>query len=70
VKALPGFVQTPVAKVGIHRLPRRKIMRQHTPLTAGAQGIQDGINDLPPHVVSGTPSTFHGRNQRFEELPF
>ena len=33
--------------ISIHRLPRRKILRQHAPLAAGSVHIQDRIDDLP-----------------------
>jgi hypothetical protein len=70
VNALPGSVQTPIAKVGVDGLPGWKIMRQHAPLAARAQDIEDGINNLSPPVVSRTPSAFDGWNQWFDDLPF
>src|SRR5216117_914190 len=65
VNALPGAVQAPVAKVGVDSLPGRKIMRQHAPLATSAQDIEDGIDNISPQVISGTPSAFDRRNQWF-----
>jgi len=70
VNPLPGPVQTPVAEVGVDGWPGWQIMRQQAPLTARAQDIEDGIDNLPTPVISRTPSAFDGRNQWFDDLPF
>jgi hypothetical protein len=59
-----------MAKVGVDGLPGWKIMRQQAPLTARAQDIEDGLDNLPPPVISRTPSAFDGWNQWFDDLPF
>jgi hypothetical protein len=70
VNTLPSSVQPPVATIGVDRLPRRKIMRQGAPLAPGAQDREDGIDNLSPHGISRASSTFDGRTQWFNNLPF
>lgn len=70
VNTLPGSVQSPVAKIAVDRLPRRKIMRQEAPLTTRAQDKEDGIDYLSPPVLSRTSSAFDRRNQGFNDVPF
>src|SRR5919106_755964 len=67
---LPGTVQAPVPKVGIHRLPRRQIMRQHPPLTPAAHHIQDRINNLTATMFRWTATSLHRWDNRFQALPF
>jgi hypothetical protein len=70
VNAFPGPIPSPMAKVGVDSLPGRKIVRKKAPLAPRAQDIEDGIDNLSPPVVSGTPSAFDWRNQWFDDLPF
>jgi hypothetical protein len=70
VQALPGSIALPVPKVGVDRFPRWKVMRQHWPLTTRTQNIEDCIHYLSAGVLSGSPTQFDSRHQRFKNLPF
>jgi len=54
IDALPQAVFLPAPKVAINRLPGWQVGGQHSPLTAGADDIQDRIHDLPHFPFPGT----------------
>ena len=68
--AFPGAIVTPRAEVAPHRRPGRILMRQGTPLTAGAVYVQDGVEHFAHISGAGSPSWLGGRNERFEYGPF
>ncbi len=70
LNAGPGAVQPPGAKIGVDRLPRRKVMGQEAPLAPRAQDIEDRVDNLSPPVLSWTPAAVDGRNQWFDDGPF
>ena len=73
VEFLPGAVESPVAELAVHRLPRRKVVGEHPPGAARSQVVEDGIDHLAEFAGRG-PSAL-GRagfwlgEQRFETLP-
>jgi len=50
----PSAVFTPVAKVGIHGWPRRKVTWQSPPTAALTQDVENGVEDVP-HIREGRP---------------
>ena len=70
VNTLPGAIQSPVAEIGVDSLPGGKMMWQEAPLAAGAQDIENGIDNFSSQVISPTASAFDGWNQWFDDLPF
>jgi hypothetical protein len=52
-KALPNCLPIPAPEVIVNRWPGRKIMRQQTPLAAGAKQIENRVHHLPHINVSG-----------------
>ena len=70
VQTLPGPVFFPLSKVSVDRPPWWKVMRQQTPGTAGAQQIENGIENFTHIGLSGASACFWGWNQWFDNLPF
>jgi len=67
--ALPCAVQAPGAEIAVHRLPRRQVVWQGSPLASRTQHIQDRIHNLAP-LVRGRPTTaLDFWDQRIEHLP-
>lgn len=62
VDTRPGAIQTPIAKVGVNRLPWREIMRQSISLTTCPQNIQDSVDDLASQMISAATTAFHRWN--------
>ena len=52
---LNGSIQCPQTKIMVNRFPGRKVLGEHSPLAAGLEDIQDGIEDFQQGV--GLPST-------------
>ena len=67
VDRLPQAAQAPLPKVVEHRLPRRKVSRQHPPGHAATQDVEDGIEDLVQNNGASTPSALRLRKQRLED---
>ena len=49
---------------------RREIVGQQTPGGAGAQGIEDGVDDFPAGILDGASAGLGRRQQGFQEPPF
>src|SRR6266852_825121 len=45
LQLFPDAGPAPAVVLGRHRPPRGEIVRQHAPLTAGAQDVEDGVED-------------------------
>jgi len=54
----PSAVFTPVAKVGIHGWPRRKVTWQSPPTAALTQDVENGVEDVPHITGAGTTTGF------------
>lgn len=50
VDVVDGAVVTPAFEVPVHGLPRWEVVRQLPPRTAGAQHVEDGVDDLAAGV--------------------
>ena len=70
MNAFPGPVSSPIPKVGINRFPRRKVMRQHRPLTARSQHVKDGIHYLTPPMFRRPTPQFDLGYKWFKNPPF
>src|SRR5947207_91292 len=67
---LPGSIGALGAEVAPHGRPRRKLVRQSSPLAARAIQVQDGIDHFA-HVGRARMSTRLGRrNERLKDGPF
>jgi hypothetical protein len=51
----------------LHRLPGRKVSRQHPPGHTAAQDVEDGVEDLAQNNGASTSSAFRLRKQRLED---
>jgi hypothetical protein len=69
VEPLPGTVFKPAPKVGIDQAPRRHIVGDKPPRTAGAQALQDRIDHFPLGLLLWSPAGLGSRNQWGEQLP-
>jgi hypothetical protein len=45
VQPLPRPIQTPLPEIVVHGLPSRQILRKEAPGAAGAQHVEDGVED-------------------------
>jgi hypothetical protein len=63
--AIKHTVAAPFPKVAVYRCVRRKVLRQLSPLTAGAIDIANGVENLA-HV--GRPATTAGSRRRQHRL--
>jgi hypothetical protein len=59
----------PAGEVPVHRLPRREVLWQLPPRTAGAHHVQDAVDDQPARVLLRTPTGLRRRQQRLDQLP-
>jgi hypothetical protein len=50
---LPDPLQAPPAECRIHRWPRRILAREIAPGTAGAQHVEDGVDQEPERPAAG-----------------
>src|SRR5262249_13916278 len=62
-----GAVTAPEANVVIHRLPRRRIMRQEPPAATTADDREDAVETLTPLPAARRSTRLGGRQQRFDE---
>src|SRR5690606_16882432 len=56
VNGLPHATANPASKNAIHGAPAREVPRQHSPLAAGSNDIQNGVQNPSP-IDAGTPSS-------------
>src|SRR5215210_555477 len=69
VRPLPGAVYPPCPEIVEHRLPRREVPRQHPPLTAALEDVEDGVQDFTRAVKPRSPALFRGRKMRLQQVP-
>ena len=68
--ALPRPIKPPAAKIAIHGLPSRPLLRQEAPRAPRAQDVKDGVEDRAPRVdARATGGRFWGQH-RLEQRPF
>src|ERR1041384_3387394 len=70
VDPFPGTIFSPAPKVMIDDAPGRQIVGDKAPRTAGAQDIQDRIDDLALGINFWSTTRLGGRDHWFENLPF
>ncbi len=70
VEPLPGAISSPAPKVVIDEAPRRQIIGDKPPGTAGPQDIQDRVDDLPFGIHFRSATWLGSRDQGCENLPF
>ena len=64
----PGSVIAPASEVVVHRFAVWEVVGQVLPATAGAEDVEDGVNDLAD--IHNTRATeFVSRQKLFEDLP-
>jgi hypothetical protein len=66
VQLLPGAIQPPLSEVVKDGLERRKLAREHPPLAAGLQQVEDGVEDLAVGMNSWSSTLFGSRKMGFE----
>ena len=66
---LPSVIIPPVAEVAIHTLPGWVFFRQHPPLDAADDHVQDGIDDLPHLQAAGASARFGRWDQILDNVP-
>src|SRR5271167_645502 len=66
---LPNPERSPMPEQVVDRSPLRKVMRQLPPLTAGANHVQDRVDNPPPANRAGPPDPAGLGQQRFDQLP-
>ena len=59
---LESSVILPLAKVVVDQVPWSEIFREHTPLAAGLDNIEDGVKYLSERVFAPTVGKFYVRN--------
>src|SRR3712207_3153438 len=64
VQSFPGTIQAPLPEVVEHCLPGWELAREHAPLAAAFQDVEDGVKDLARTVQPRTPTPFGGREVR------
>ena len=69
MQALPSAIVAPTAEVVINALPVGKLLRQHAPLNAPDDDIEDGIDDLAHIKLAWTASGFRCWQQLFDKMP-
>ena len=72
VDALPHAGQAPQAEPGVHRLPRREVVRQQPPRLPGPEQVEHGVHHLAgvgrrPPALAG--AGLDAREQRLDPLP-
>src|SRR5215213_8662758 len=70
VHPLPGSIYPPRPEVVEHRLPRRKLAREHAPLATTLQNVKDGVQDLSGAVDARASSSLWDREVRLQQRPF
>src|SRR2546421_4965188 len=70
VDPFPGTIFSPAPKIMIDNAPGRHIVGHMPPRTAGAQDIQDRIDNFPLGILLRSATGLSGRNQWCENLPF
>jgi hypothetical protein len=68
VDAVHGAVVAPALEIPVHRLPRRQVVGQLPPRAAGAQHVEDRVDDLAPRVFL-VASVGVGRGQQRLDQP-
>src|SRR5438876_1876410 len=69
VKPLPRPIITPLLEVGGHTLPGRILARQHPPLTATHDDVQDAMDDRSHVQRARSPSWLCRGDQFFDTIP-
>src|SRR5438874_9938178 len=69
MEPLPGAIITPLPEVGVDTLPGRILPRQHAPLTATDDDIQNAIDDRSHLQCARSASWLCRRNQVFDTIP-
>lgn len=59
----------PSAEEVVDRLPRRKVVRQHAPGTAGPCNVEHGVENIAHVVFSRSASRLGGWNEWFDAFP-
>jgi hypothetical protein len=62
-------VLIPLVEIVEHRLPTRKIMRQHPPLTTAPRDVENSIDDPPETHSPRSPASSLWRDKRLEDFP-
>lgn len=65
----PQPAARPTPEIAVHCLPRRQVLGQHPPLTARANNIQNGVDNLP-HFPFVRASALAWREKLFDQQPF
>lgn len=66
VHSVPGPVPFPTLEIGVNRLPRRKVVRQHPPGTSRAFQVEDRIQHLAEILRSWPPARL-GRREEWRQ---
>lgn len=70
IDRLPQAAVAPSVEIALDRRKRRKILRQHSPLTAAGRQIEDRVHHFAHIGAARTTTNLRGRKQRFDQRPF
>ncbi len=65
MRSLPAPINPPGTEVVIDRLPGRKLPREQTPLAAGADEVEDTVQDLASGPFGRPTAGLGSRNEWF-----
>jgi hypothetical protein len=69
IHTLQGAIIAPLSVILPDMIPRRKIRRQHPPLTTGSGAVEDGIQDFTCHIDGVLdPVTLHALREHGVDL--
>ena len=68
IDVFKGAIFSPLTEVVVDALPRRQVVRQHSPSATTTQDIKDGIQNFA-HIVFARSAPVVGREKRLENLP-
>jgi hypothetical protein len=69
VNPLPNFFFSPLTEVVVNRWPRRKIVRQLSPLATGFDDINNGVHDSSAWMDERSPESFKAWDHRLDLFP-
>src|SRR6266850_1526192 len=70
IDLLKQAVVSPMVEITLHGGKRRKVLRQHPPLTAASRDIQDRIQHRPQLGLARSAQTLGCRHMRLDQRPF
>src|SRR5271156_5619812 len=63
-------IVSPIVEIALYRRERRKVLRQHPPLTAGPRDIQDRVKHCSQLNLARPAQRLGRRHMRLDQRPF